>query len=106
MENAADMARAGVDCVCPFERPPGGDVDGLNGLKRLRELIGVGLTFNGNVHTVETLIRGRPDDVRREVREIREAFAGSPRLIIGTGDQVGRETPEENIYAMIEAARE
>ena len=61
-------------------------------------------TFNGNVHTVETLIRGTPDDVRREVREIRAVFKGNPRLIIGTGDQVGAETPEENLWAMIEAA--
>jgi len=52
------------------------------------------------------LIRGTPGDVRREVCEILEAFAGSPRLIVGTGDQVGVETPDENIYAMIEAVRE
>ena len=60
--------------------------------------------MNGNVHTVETLIRGRPADARREVREILEAFRGNPRVIIGTGDQVGRETPEENLHAMIEEA--
>ena len=28
------------------------------------------VTVNGNVHTVETLIRGTPDTVRREVEEI------------------------------------
>jgi len=34
------------------------------------------------------------------------AMAGEPRLIIGTGDQVGKETPEDNIiYAMIDEAR-
>ena len=48
--------------------------------------------------------------MRREVAEIRTAFAGSNRgdynrLIIGTGDQVGWETPDENIWAMIEAGR-
>jgi hypothetical protein len=51
------------------------------------------------------LIRGTPQDVRREVREIREAFAGSNRCIIGTGDQVGRETPDENLAAMIDEAQ-
>jgi uroporphyrinogen-III decarboxylase len=54
---------------------------------------------------VETLIRGTPDDVRREVREVLEAFGGSARVIVGTGDQVGRETPEENLRAMVEAVR-
>ena len=61
--------------------------------------------MNGNVHTVETLIRGTPADARREVAEILEAFRGNPRLIVGTGDQVGRETPEANLHAMIAAAK-
>jgi len=63
------------------------------------------VTMNGNIHTVETLIRGTPEDVRREVREVCEAFAGTNRVIVGTGDQVGRETPEENLHAMIDEAR-
>jgi hypothetical protein len=105
MEAAADFADMGVDCVCPFERPPGGDVAGSEGLRELRRHLGERVTMNGNVHTVETLIRGTPAEVRREVREIKEAFRGSRRLIIGTGDQVGRETPEENIAAMVEQGR-
>jgi len=90
------------DCVCPFERPPGGDVIGLPGLKQVARLLNGRTTMNGNVHTVETLIRRTTDDVRREVREILEAFAGNPRLIVGTGDQVGRETPEGNLHAMVD----
>ncbi|MBC7958249.1 MAG: hypothetical protein H7X94_00145 [Vallitaleaceae bacterium] len=105
MEAVSDFAEIGIDCVCPFERGPGGDIDGLEGLKKVRELLQNKVTMNGNVHTVETLIRGTQEDVRREVRDIKEAFKGSARLIIGTGDQVGRETPEENIWAMIEEAK-
>jgi len=105
METVADFAELGIDCVCPFERPPGGDVDGLDGLRAVARLLGGRTTMNGNVHTVETLIRGTPDDARREVREILEAFRGNPRVIVGTGDQVGRETPEENLRAMIEEAK-
>jgi uroporphyrinogen-III decarboxylase len=95
----------GVDCVCPFERPPGGDVNGLDDLKAVARLLKGRTTMNGNVHTVETLIRGTPADVRREVDEILEAFAGNPRVIVGTGDQVGRETPAENLHAMVEEAK-
>lgn len=101
METVADFAEIGIDCVCPFERPPGGDVEGLAGLKEVARALQGHVTMNGNIHTVETLIRGKPADVRREVSEVLEAFAGSPRVIIGTGDQVGRETPEENLRAMI-----
>ena len=100
-----DFAEAGIDCVCPFERPPGGDIEGLEGLREVERLLAGRVTMNGNVHTVETLIRGSAEDVRREVREIGEAFAHTPRVIIGTGDQVGRETPEENLEAMIDEAR-
>jgi hypothetical protein len=105
LESVADFVEAGVDCVCPFERPPGGDVRGLEGLVAVRRALDGRVTMNGNVHTVQTLIRGGPEDVRREVAEIKEAFRGSSRCIIGTGDQVGRETPEENIVAMIEEGK-
>lgn len=104
MDTVADFAEIGIDCVCPFERPPGGDITGLEGLRNVERLVRGNTTMNGNVHTVETLIRGTEQDVRREVGEIMEAFAGNPRVIIGTGDQVGRETPEENLHAMIDEA--
>jgi len=32
-------------------------------------------------------------------------MGGASVVIVGTGDQVGRETPEENLWAMIEEAR-
>lgn len=105
LELAADFPEIGIDCVCPFERPPGGDVEGLAGLKLVAERLAGRTTMNGNIHTVETLIRGTTDDVRREVREVLEAFQDNPRVIVGTGDQVGRETPEENIRAMIEEVK-
>ena len=98
-----ELADLGLDCICPFERPPGGDIVDLT---KVREALGERVAFNGNVHTVETLIRGNPDDVRREVLEILETWKDSPRLIVGTGDQVGGETPEENIHAMIETVRQ
>ena len=105
METVADFAEIGIDCVCPFERPPGGDVAGLEGLRTVARLLNGRTTMNGNVHTVETLIRGTPEDVQREVREILRAFENNPRVIVGTGDQVGGETPEENLHAMIEECR-
>lgn len=105
IETVADFAEIGIDCVCPFERPPGGDVAGAKDLRQVAELLRGRTTMNGNVHTVETLIRGTANDVRREVHEVMEAFAGNPRVIVGTGDQVGRETPEENLHALVDEAR-
>jgi hypothetical protein len=105
IETVSDFAEIGIDCVCPFERGPGGDINTLEDLQFVREKLNDKVTFNGNVHTVETLIRGTTDIVRQEVQEIKEAFNGSNRYIIGSGDQVGRETNEENIYAMIEEGK-
>ncbi|NLO73455.1 MAG: hypothetical protein GX100_05005 [candidate division WS1 bacterium] len=104
-ETVGDFAELGLDCVCPFERPPGGDIVGLEGLREAARLLHGKTTMNGNVHTVETLIRGTEAEVRREVQEVWEAFQETPRVIIGTGDQVGRETPEENLWAMIDEAK-
>ena len=102
MDVVSDFAEMGVDCVCPFERPPGGDVAGLDGLRQVERLLRGRTTMNGNLHTVETLERGKPEDVRREVREILEAFRGNPRVIVGTGDQVCLHTPEANLQALFD----
>ena len=99
----ADLADCGADCICPFERPPGGDITDL---AEVRRVLADRVTLNGNVHTVETLIRGTADDVRREVEEIFAQWGPDlRRLILGTGDQVGGETPEENIRVLIETVR-
>ena len=99
-----DVVEIGVDCVCPMERPPGGDIAPDN-MARMKDLTRGRLTLNGNVHTVETLIRGTPADVESEVKEIIDLWADDGRLIVGTGDQVGVETPDENIWAMIDTAK-
>jgi len=53
----------------------------------LWEALGGRVTFNGNVHTVETLIWGTPADVRREVEGILDRWGPDRRrLILGTGD--------------------
>ena len=100
-----DFVDIRADCVCPFERGPGGDVDKLDGLMRVRNALSDRVTMNGNIHTVQTLIRGTPEDARREVREIKRAFEGSNRFIIGTGDQVGYETREDTLRAMIDEVK-
>jgi uroporphyrinogen-III decarboxylase len=105
METVADFAEIGLDSVCPFERPPGGDVATPEDLALVARTLAGKTAMNGNIHTVDTLIRGSEADVRREVREVLDAFKGNPRVILGTGDQVGRETPEENLYAMIDEGK-
>jgi uroporphyrinogen-III decarboxylase len=104
MEIVPDFVEIGFDCVCPFERPPG-NVDGVEGIRAVRHMLQDKVTFNGNVHTVRALLQGTPETVRQQVRELKEAYKGSNRLIVGTGDQVAGGTPDENLWAMIEETR-
>jgi len=91
-----------VNCINPLEIAPMGDVD-LAEVKRAR---GRQIALMGNLHTTNVMLRGTPDDVRRAARQaIADAGAGGG-FILSTGDQCGRETPEANLFALVEAARE
>ncbi len=58
------------------------------------------------VDNLETLAKGRPEDVRREVREAR-AQAGDRPILITPGCTYDPDAvSEENLHAMVEAARE
>jgi len=91
-----------VQMNCPFERPPGGDVTSLAAVRRR---YGSRIGIMGNVHTIDVLLNGTPEDVRRQVRECIEEAAGGP-FILSTGDQVSHLTPEANIRAFCDAGRE
>jgi len=97
-----DLVEAGVSMICPFERPPGGDVLSL---AAVRKRFGSRIGIMGNVHTIDVLFRGTPDDVRRQVKECIDEARGGP-FILSTGDQVADLTPKANIRAFCEAGLE
>jgi uroporphyrinogen decarboxylase len=51
------------------------------------------------------MLRGTPDEVSGASRRAIDAAAEGGRFILSTGDQCGRDTPFENIRAMISTAR-
>ena len=56
----------------------------------------------GNLHTTDVLLRGSPELVELEsLKAIRDAGEDGG-FILSTGDQVGRDTPFENIKVMKE----
>jgi uroporphyrinogen decarboxylase len=87
--------------IDPLEVPPMGDCD-LAGLKKR---FGDKIVLKGNLHTTETMLCGSEEDVARASREAIDAAAYGGRFILSTGDQCGRDTPFQNIRAMIETAR-
>lgn len=90
-----------LDAVNPLEPPPMGDCD----LAELKRAYGTRIALMGNIHTTDVMLRGAPDDVRRACVQAIDAAAAGGGFVLSTGDQCGRDTPLENIFAMVETAR-
>ena len=90
-----------VTVIDPLEMPPMGNCD----LKELKRLYGKKIVLKGNLHTTDIMLRGSVDDVVRASKKAIDDAAEGGRFILSTGDQCGRDTPFENIHAMVETAR-
>ncbi len=87
--------------IDPLEIPPMGDCV----LKELKALYGHKLVLKGNLHTTDILWKGSVADVVNASKKAMDDAAEGGRFILSTGDQCGRDTPDENIFAMIETAK-
>ena len=90
-----------LSSINPLEPPPMGDCD----LARIKKAFGKQLSLMGNLHTTDVMLRGSPKDVERAAKQAIDDAAEGGGFILSTGDQCGRDTPDENIFAMIEIAR-
>jgi len=84
----------------PLERPPGGDVD----LAEVKRRFGSKFCLKGNVNTYLTMLSGSVADVEREAKWCIDVAAEGGGYILSTGDQCGRDTPLENIFALVDVA--
>lgn len=91
-----------LDVVNPLEIPPMGDCD----LAEIKSRFGQKLALMGNIHTTDVMLFGTPDDVRAACRKAIDDAASGGGFILSTGDQCGRDTPFENIFAMVETAKD
>ena len=87
--------------IDPLEIPPMGDCN----LAELKRLYGKKLTLKGNLHTTEVMLKGSVQDVINASKKAIDDAKEGGRFILSTGDQCGRDTPFENIFAMVETAR-
>jgi uroporphyrinogen decarboxylase len=87
--------------IDPLEIPPMGDCD----LQELKALYGDKIVLKGNLHTTEVMLKGSVEDVVAASKKAIDDAAAGGRFILSTGDQCGRDTPDENLYAMVETAR-
>jgi len=81
-----------LDCINPLEIAPMGDCD----LAELKREHGGRIALMGNLHTTEVMLQGTPVDVEHASREAIEAAGEGGGFILSTGDQCGRDTPDDN----------
>ncbi len=87
--------------IDPLEIPPMGDCD----LAELKRLYGDRIVLKGNLHTTSVMLNPDPRVVIEASRKAIDEAAEGGRFILSTGDQCGRDTPDENLFAMVETAR-
>lgn len=91
-----------LDYANPLEVPAMGDCN----LAECKKRFGHKLALMGNLHTTETMLNGSADDVKREsLKAILDAGTNGG-FVLSTGDQCGRDTPDANIFAMVQAVNE
>ena len=87
--------------IDPLETRPMGDCN----LAELKTLYGKKIILKGNLHTTDVMLRGDRDTVIAASRKAIDDAGTGGGFILSTGDQCGRDTPDENIRAMVETAR-
>jgi uroporphyrinogen decarboxylase len=78
-----------------------GDCD----LGELKKKYGKKICLMGNLHTTDVMLFGSPSDVEAAARRAIDDAAEGGGFILSTGDQCGRDTPDDNIRKMVEVAR-
>ena len=98
-----EMTECGADCV---------NVDWMVDLAASRRAFGRGMCLKGNMDPVAAVLHGTPESIARGVRAdlatgcVDYEGGGRTGYIIGLGCEVTPETPEENLEAFVQAARE
>jgi uroporphyrinogen decarboxylase len=88
-----------LSCINPLEVPPMGDCV----LSEIKAQYGGRLALMGNLHTTDVMLNGSRQDVIAAARQAIADAAGGGGFILSTGDQCGRDTPLENLEALVEA---
>jgi uroporphyrinogen decarboxylase len=89
-----------LSSIEPLEPPPHGDCD----LAEIKEKFGKRLALKGNLDTRKFLF-ATPKEIEAMAKWCIDVAAPGGGFVLSTGDQLGRDTPEENIYALIKTAR-
>lgn len=90
-----------LSSINPLEIPPMGDCD----LALLKREYGHQISLMGNLHTTDVMLKGSVQTVMDAAKQAIDDAAAGGGFILSTGDQCGRDTPDENLRALIDTAR-
>ena len=90
-----------LNCINPLETPPMGDCN----LARIKREFGHRVALMGNLHTTEVMLHSSPAGVERAAMAAMDAAGAKGGFILSTGDQCGRDTPDDNIFKLVEVAQ-
>ena len=92
-----DLNHTGIGCF---------GLDNVEDLEEAKEVLGPHMAIQGNIPPVEVMRLGTPYDVLRVGREcIRKAYDAPNGFTLTSGCQTPMDTPEENLTALMDAAR-
>jgi uroporphyrinogen decarboxylase len=90
-----------VDVMEPLEEPPGGDVD----LAEIKRRYGHRLCLKGNINTFGFMLNATPAQVEEKAKRLIDDCAPGGGFVLSTGDQCGRDTPDVNLFKLVEVAK-
>ncbi len=96
-----DMIDAGVEILNPVQTSAA-EMD----LATLKKEFGSEIVFHGAIDVQTVLPRGKPQDVRDEVKRVLDVLAPGGGYVLAPSHNIQGDTPPENIVAMFEAALE
>ena len=85
---------------------PALEVDYQNDIAFYKEKTGGQICLQGNIEPSGVLFQGTVEEVRAACRQAIEQGKPGSRFILSSGCEVPRDTPAENLRAMVEAAKE
>jgi len=98
----ANYRELGMTVWETVSEPPRGD----NSLAEAKVALGDKICLLGNLDQVDFLKRATPAEVAAKTREIVTIGKPGGRYIFSTSDYLEKNTPRENVVAMIEAAKD
>ncbi|AEF81977.1 cobalamin B12-binding protein [Leadbettera azotonutricia ZAS-9] len=63
------------------------------------------MSLMGNLQTTQVMLKGSPADVERAAKKAIDDAGADGGFLLSTGDQCGRDTPEANIFKLVETAK-